>query len=281
MARILKPQKIETITDRATGESVDLMLDRNSKQFFAEFMDERFRHAEAAKVESWIRKQLSDSIKVDWTPVLMVSVRHDNTNEIRSRGVTDFYDNRSLLDIKVNRRYVGITKDGKLKQAEWRGRLWIDGESEDRARIRYMTHCHTKYQVESGKILLPFEETESGPSFDRDADYRTIHLPYLESTWIGLRNIQDGLRRLSDQLEAIIGSVEGQMMISATGERLISAMLPSGEEKPAPEPVDQPVVKHKIEHVSFRLDPDFLSDMGIIIEKDRRIDSAIDGEVVE
>lgn len=254
MPRALKPHVMETIRHKNTRETCDLMIDRNRKIFFADYMGEHFEHAEAAKVVAWIRAALDAGIKIEWVPVLSVSFSRDDLKDKRDQGYEPPTKPAAVI-LALKRFYIGVLRDGTIKQSDW-DVLWRGdpGESENKIRTDHMKHCSIRYTVESGRAVLPHSSTGGGNSWSDTDRSITIDLPYSESMWVGLVHMQDAIRHLGQQIEAMIAGEDGQRQIASRGDELIKA-LPAPAPKPEPESAAIEPVKRKIENVHFSIDP--------------------------
>ena len=248
MSRLLKPQVMETIKNHRSGDTCDLMLDRNRKTFFAEWQGERFEDATASKVEQWIREVLESSVKVIWIPIVEIEIARND-----DRFISDTKP-EARLAIKLQRYYVARMRSGEAKRSNWE--LPRIGQykdlTDDEIRMRTMERHIAKFRDIDNVIQLPHWISSPGNYNGVYITIRRGYLAYSEELWEGLSQIQRSLEVLAIKLEELVRMPVGQERIMAAGGRIIAARLP--EPAPAPKPEEPQEVKRTIAH--FSIDPD-------------------------
>ena len=74
MPRQLKPQPVgDLITDRDTGDSIQIYLDRNSKDFFFEYQGETTRSVKYDELPFKAKQIMVDAHNLDWQAVIHIT----------------------------------------------------------------------------------------------------------------------------------------------------------------------------------------------------------------
>jgi hypothetical protein len=72
MPRKLKPYPVSEVTDRETGHTFQIMLDREDKTFFANVLGLRIEAGTAKECERLTLEKIKDETKMEWRKILRV-----------------------------------------------------------------------------------------------------------------------------------------------------------------------------------------------------------------
>jgi hypothetical protein len=259
MARKLKPQFVLKVEDDRVGNFIDIMLDRNTLDFFAEYDGDSFRDPTVEAVKIWASERLKNNNGIEWVPVLKIQVNNQDT----------YYGNkpedgiRSEISYSVSRFYLGYTVSGRLVASDFTLKWWggfpervveeIDGKtitrmvekprpSDDQIRSTTLheysvgtTPAGKKifFPAESGKIALPFKTQVAGfggQNNQDDSKHFVLFLPYTEELWEELSGFVDIMNRLGFRINKLLGSDdENAKDILAWVVASISNVIPAGE----------------------------------------------------
>lgn len=221
MARKLKPYEVETIKHDRAGIEVVIYLDRESKDFFADFSGERFSGDTAAKVKMSVCSAIVDSLNWEWKPAIKVyKPIHHGQN-----------DTNASLSINIERFYWARRNDGKNLTSSWSMPNFIRDRNtmasvfhwDDRC-VEFNLPCtnsHIRSKDFYGKTHDLLLEKPTEPD--------TFYIPYSEDLWTGLNQIIQALHTLDNRLKEMIGSDEGIKTLQMVGQQLIGLMLPPPE----------------------------------------------------
>lgn len=91
MVRPLKPYKVDRVHNHKTGISVDIMLDRDSCEFFGVVGGKRFTYKTASECKREVRKMISGYEGLKWRKFI----------EIKMTSVNDVYSNRAEFGLET------------------------------------------------------------------------------------------------------------------------------------------------------------------------------------
>lgn len=227
MARSLKPQKVDEVTDKKTGMTIDIMFNRNDKDFFAVHGPATFRDPTAKAVMTWAHKQLQEAQELQWQPIIKVTYRRINQPDGQ---------NSATIAISATRYFVAVNQAGRPIRADW-------GTSPDgRETIKNVFEYHSSPPTRTTRRIGLYEramafhwnDKEDGPfrvpltvkrQFRPDYD---VLLPYDMETWLGILELIETIRQANDALENLLQAESGIERIGQVGAALLKA-LPSGE----------------------------------------------------
>lgn len=254
-----KPHKIEEIVEPTTQQKIDLMLDRNTLEFFIVWQGVEFRDKEASVVKTKAAELLKENRQLNWVPVICVLIMHKENQKNSS-----YHGIEAECAFEINRFYLAVNFKKEIKKVYWD--IGADAPEESFSReeeamhafgdrpARYITRFYPskaeirlqaaenfmtsnakgliEHAQKTGEILLPYvnglgpkrQPNEYRPFNSHPAAY----LPYTEEMWNGLNKLIEAIRDLSAQLETMLLDEEGQQRIALVGANMIMAALPSG-----------------------------------------------------
>lgn len=195
MPRALKPQKLDSFTHRSYGVTVDLMLDRNSHDFFFDLGGNTFRAESMSDLTRKAREAIAESHNLTWLP--MITVTRLEPFACRTNAFVGFEYDRSWIARKV---------DGKWLQCSW-----VNYERENPNEALRWSH-----DFYPGRKVTAFKLPSHGE--DRD-DAKTFYLPHSDELWHALEIVCDKITELRKRLDALMMTEKGIAKLStlATG----------------------------------------------------------------
>ena len=83
MPRKLKPYLVSHVKDATTGNTFDIMLDREDKVFFAHVLGERIEAATAEDCEKLALEHIKTTTKMEWKKIIQVNTPSRHSSEIQ------------------------------------------------------------------------------------------------------------------------------------------------------------------------------------------------------
>ncbi len=221
MSRYKKDRKVGEIEHRS-GVKVDLMFDPNddksrntSLMFSATVGDDEFTAKSAEEVRAAVTKFLDSQASLEWIPIIEV------------RPVEPFNaGGMSFVGLGIDRYYIANTSDPNvIRQLSW-DRYDVDP---------YSLATLSNYSTEMNRILrsneyghwhgdiktkLPYHDERHG--YSHRAYY---YLPYDEGTWAALQEIVQGIDRLQDWLNELLGTDKGRAKLTEVGAKMAKLLL--------------------------------------------------------
>lgn len=210
MPRRLIPRKVGEITNARLGVTVDLMLDRNTLEFFAELGDLKITNKSADTVKAKMGEAIRAVSKLDWFPVVHI----EQKDAFMSGGLEGF------VGFKTERFWMAKKPNGRLTTLPW-NRYMMLATSEMETRWWSMVRDATGFYWENnwGKFELPCSEGKNH------------YLPYTDELWAGTERLITAIKLLRERLIALISSEEGIKQLVSIGASMIKALpAPKGEE---------------------------------------------------
>lgn len=222
MARARKPEKIDTVYFHDTGESIEIMQNRNDWTFFAEYQGEIVSHAEKAKMPQLVRELYARlHVELEWTRMIEI---HTGPTDERGRVELSYRCRDFAIrpsDHRIMERRVSFGADyanpsksdmGKVHTSQpsiWQGwyyNMIVPGISENNQISRFTQ------QQQSAMLQLPL--------YGRGAAY----LPYSDELWQALKRISGMIVRLHDELHKIVTTPEGnELLLNFSAANLLPA----------------------------------------------------------
>ena len=195
MARPLKPYKVDKVWNHQTGVSVDIMLDRDSCEFFGVVGGKRFTFKTASDCKREIRKLLHGYDGLKWRKFI----------EIEMSSVEDSYEN-----------YAEFGLETPSFNADFQIRRFEGAKSADKTWVQ-----------QPFKEDLEHQESAIKQWPRRKCSGRAV-LPYSEKAWATLNEIIVRLRELIARLEEFTNQKDFKKKLETGFVKLI--MAAKGEE---------------------------------------------------
>ncbi len=175
MTKGLKPQVVGTVSSSTTNETVELMLDRDRKIFFATLNGKLYEQPAYKDLHAEITNALKVSIKPEWIPIIHIETQ--GAQRIAERELI------SELSIRLNRFYICA-----VPQSEGKDKIFKTGwDTKEEHRQAYMSES---YSLNSA--TLP--QYKQGSAF----------IPYDEKVWAGLLNICSSIKDAATYLDKLL-----------------------------------------------------------------------------
>lgn len=186
----------DLIRDFDTGESIQIMLDRNDHTFFFEYQGVTVSSKVYHELPSQARAALKAGNDLQWSTVIKVSANNGHV----------FASDRKLptAQIDFSRFQWAYRKDGKLMQ---RTLAWY--EKSIHFKEAQWVYGQTNYWRWDDHKINVFNP----PIYDGD----TAWLPYTEELWTGLKQIQEAIKVIQTRIYDIIATPEGTVMLALVG----------------------------------------------------------------
>jgi len=212
----LKKNKVETITHKETGATVDIYL-IDLKFEAALPTDVCLTDSDGKRLIRRVHEWLNNNATPDWQPVIEVTPLFPFAHE--GGGFIGFAIDRFYW---AKRPY----GDGYLKIENWEHdpREW-DGDP-----LYNPLDLARDFSVKI-EGHAPFEPPcKSHRSFGDE----TIYLPYTEETWAGLEQMLDAIDELNQNLSTMLSTADGIQAINVVGAKILKLLpesIPQTEEK--------------------------------------------------
>lgn len=192
--RALKPQKVADVRSASGRLRLDVYLDRNSLDFFAEAGGKTVRGATIDECKKLARQLATDMETFSWEPFIEIELK-DDSRTIHMR----------------NGRYDTTVRAGLELSFRRFERALSPGETD-----KYVTRQHTADFLASSPSASAVKEREQNRRTDNFWAYEEHrYIPYSEEVWQGLLRIQqvlDALRARVDEMmkdDDVIGLLTG------------------------------------------------------------------------
>jgi len=188
MSRQLKPLRVDSFYDGKRRLSIDIMLDRNDKTFFAKVDHTSLTAPSVAELKGKIKTELLNSKPPEWTRVIQLGVTEKDESWRRSRGghVTT---HQAGLEIHFSRKEV----------ATLRGRLIERPFRED-----VPDAWHEDFDGDA----LRYSETAYN-------DEEKHQIPYSAEAWATLNECVTALEKARTRLEVLFNPKDGGRLLAA------------------------------------------------------------------
>jgi len=196
MARLLKPQKVDSIYDNRTRMTIDLWLNRNENTFFATVGTDEIKAAAIHELKEKVRGHLARmDVDVVWSRFIYLHVREPNDSSWPSRKNT-------TREIEFSFRRMEVATITGFQSRPRRVERPFDEDIEDAAR----------------------ESRKRNPLWDVDTchDDEADLFPYTEELWASVNSIADGLERARERLTKLCDPADkGAALLAAGKARLL------------------------------------------------------------
>lgn len=256
MAGRKKAQLVDEIVESVSQQKINLMLDRNTLEFFFEWQGETFKSKDAAELKEKAADIFKANRALDWTPLIEVEVLHNNKPGSAAQD-------RPSADCRfvISRYYVAVSQKKKIKRVGWDVGEGAPEQREEREETFEAWHkpglpVETRMVVHESKAEIrmaraqdwhnygtndiqeivnqtrqfPLPYTREVSRKDRawyPGNNPKAYLPYSEEMWQGLIKLQEAIRNIAEQLDGLLLSGAGHEMIAQVGARLMLAALPA------------------------------------------------------
>lgn len=196
----LKPLKVEHLYDSKTKSSVDLMLDRDEKVFFAIVEHEKISAPSIDALREKVKKAFARQAPVNWERVIELSVSEGHATW-RGTGGDHVEQHEAEISISFKRFEIGTTSAGINLMRPCR---------EDE-------HEHWHASIEANPLY------HSSTDYERDSkDARRI--PYTDAVWAALQSVKETIDLAYAKLEPLFDPKDkGQKLLALTGVKLLPA----------------------------------------------------------
>lgn len=203
MARSLKPQKVEDFRHNKRGVSVALFLDRNTHEFFFDFLQERYTKPSLAELHKLAYEVIERETALTWAPMITVE------------KLTPFVQSdQTFIGFTIDRSWIARKANGNWLESQWDTR-----ENGDTMHDRE-TWASNFYIGRNVK-------------FDRLPYYgeSKYYLPYSEALWTGLEKLLHHIRAMKRTLNHLLTTPDGLQRVEQAAGRALPGMLglPNGE----------------------------------------------------
>lgn len=220
MPRQLKPQKVETFQQRESDIKIDLFLDRNDKDFFAEYGSEVFRADDIQTLRNSVNAAIKESITWEWKPIIEVDYSPDDSKGSKVHA---------NLSLSISRFYYTLRDDGKVLHSNWNLPPSYNGDRNAASKTFYwnldrfaefqppctdsLIYKQDPYNRQE-KILLPSPQAP-----------RRYFIPYTEDLWLGLESLVGTMHTLHGKLSVLLQTDVGYKTLIAAGS-VLANLLP-------------------------------------------------------
>jgi hypothetical protein len=214
-----KGKKIDTVTEKQSGISVDIYLHKDSMKFSASYGSYSIYDPDGDKVRTEILAEIRKRAELIWTPVIQVNQDGygSNTREPEYNSPDWIPEEiEEKLNLEVERFYVARKADGRWVYAAWH---LPPQERMQSARDWY---------IYTGEKLVFTSEQNLSSSMGYRTQYnnrgRTL-IPYSDETWDGLIIILRRVSEIREALRKLLISESAPVLLQALGNAML---LPSG-----------------------------------------------------
>ncbi len=198
MARQLKPQKVEDYRHHRRGVSISIFLDRNTHEFFFDFMKERYIRPSLAELQRVAHEVVERETSLTWIPMITVEslspfCRNDDT----------------FIGFTIKRSWIAKKASGR----------WLEGRWEDKEdgslmgdREKWASDFYPASSTKQTDFSLPFYGDEH------------YYLPYTDALWTGLETLLTHVRAMKKTLTHLLTTPDGLQRV----ERAATKSLPGG-----------------------------------------------------
>ena len=186
MVREVKPLEVGEVHHPQAHVRVKVFYSKARKEFQAEWGGVLLQDAMQQRLENRVYEAISDSMKLDWQPIIAVYMLRPFSNY----GGT-------FVGFNHSRFYVAPV-----------GHLWKRTEWETEPADRF-ERCHEFYpHLKTGqRFEVPITEYYNGGT--------TYYLPYSDEYWSGLAAIAEQIDRADSALTKILGTPEGLQFLQS------------------------------------------------------------------
>lgn len=233
---------IDTFEYNKFGVKLNISLNKETGQFFAEYAGSTFYNAKLEDLKSKLYATVTSMSELSWIPVIKVIA------DGNSRSITDvlnddmhndeYYQRDHMLtegDVKLHaeRFWLAQRKDGKWVACEiWNSLDYaVEGLTPEQYAKKHGfkgTFCtvphdrrlnvHDFYEARNMKdFALPYSA-----NCNFHGDPRTHFIPYSDAVWDALNVIADKIGLLSKQLEKLVGTPDGRVKLSSFASKLLT-----------------------------------------------------------
>lgn len=234
-----KPQLVDTIEFTDSGFVVELYLDRNELDFFAEVGEGKVvRAPDIEKLRALVRKTAKGVGTLSWIPVLRIDVSSPpfERNALDRSDADARWTERDAhtLEVTVTRFWVAKKPGGKWirsdwepekvrnpNESEWLDRWVLPAEDDDVARFRRAKPL--EWPRENGAFKLPHVKDE--PSYH--CRKTVAHLPHTDELWVALTGLLDRLAEVGARVRDLVTTAEGrERLLGASGPLALGSAAP-------------------------------------------------------
>lgn len=213
MGRHLKPLKVEDFIDMKRRIQVDLMLDRNTKQFFAEVQLEKIEAPSIEQLREKVREKVAMWTPLEWRRVIEIEVGGE-PNESSWAYRKTIGEHKAQVEVEFCRLELAQGMDG-----DWMQRPFAEDLNEDK-----------REQQEH----QPLKFAESCARWRMEK-----HVPFSDAAWLTLIEIDKAIHSARERLKKLCDPKEGGRLLATyqppAVRQLIAAAAQADEEIPADE----------------------------------------------
>jgi hypothetical protein len=211
---------------------VPIHFDKNTGEFFAEYLEESFRAATVGIVKVRLDRFVRSTIKLHWVPVIQIHLDggsysfSDVINGPMHNGPVYQRKHERVegdLKLKAYRYWLAKRSDGRWMECKiWDSRDFeaegVKSDNEFLGTSDRRINAHDFYLGNSDKeFALPFAHKESFHEGE------TFYLPYDENVWQALNAIADRVGELNKQLQALVATEKGRKKLQSFASRMLPA----------------------------------------------------------
>lgn len=214
MARQLKPQSIGEYDERETHTRVELFLDRNTHEFFANFAGTRYESNSKGELIGHLQKAIRASLNIEWKSLIEVRRLEPAHYSFGDRSADP-----AFVGFRLNRYHYGQLADGTWVAVQW--------QTQDHLRIG----LRRNFGWERNKEFNPPCSIQGHAGLSD-----TFYLPYDEVSWMALNQLVENIRAVRRTLDGMLASEDGigqlvQAIADGMGMKMKMLSVP-GEENP-------------------------------------------------
>jgi hypothetical protein len=225
MPRNLKPMKVDYVHDSKTEQYVDVMLDRNSNDFFAKVGEETVRDATAAGCKEKARKLLISLRDFKWTPYIWVQVKEERESGFYGTRAGRGADRITVkLEFEFSRGELAARPDGKFVTRHY---LDEKGLSDSDYRLHGNAPEYLAGDAEHNRSVR--SRGEDICNYWPEHDQENVRLDYNEATWLALNAVKERIEQAKKQLQDVVKSADFEKKLILVAANL--KFLPEGKKK--------------------------------------------------
>jgi hypothetical protein len=226
-----KGKKIDTVTEKQSGISVDIYLHKDSLQFSASYGDYSIHDSDGDKVRTEILAEIRRRAELVWTPVIQVNQDGYGSNSRKPEYNSPDWipeEVEEALNLKVERFYVARKANGK----------WVYAAFHLPPQER-MQSARDWYIYTAEKLVFTSQQDLSSSMHYRSGynNRGRAIIPYSDETWDGLIIILRRISEIREALRKLLISESAPVLLQVLGNAML---LPSAHLMAIPAIVSDP-----------------------------------------
>lgn len=205
MPRPLKPYVVDSVWCESTRLRVDILFDRNRKNFFAKVGTNEVRAKDVEGCKVLARDLAAQSVAFSWTPIIVI----DKTCKC-SANLYSGEGPKRYAGVDVEFRRIEVSPDPSPRRGGKPGHVW------------------RRHPLDVGDDELDLEDRRLFRDVCSHQDYgSTCEVPYTEEAWAALCAIADAVDAAAERLDALFADEHLEAKLLHVGSQHAVLALPA------------------------------------------------------